>query len=578
MKGFGEKAQSKGSAGKKSAASLETLLQNAMSHYKNGDVDKAKNILNLAIKSYSRNAFALGFLATLEKSSGNLTEAARLFQKSISLDKSNPEILHNYSSLLCEEEPEQALELSDKAVSISPNNSKFLERNGYIKWKNGKLNDALISTLKAIAIDPLLGDAYMNLGSIYKDLGKLDLALSSTQKSVKINSRNNIAYMNMGCIYQLQGNLRMALDMTLKSLDLNTDNPIAYANLGGIYKEFGALDKALESTLKGLRIDPNLPNAWLNISSIYIELGKLDEAIKWLYKALGNVTTRERAREKLAQIFYYTKRFKDGKRLLIESQNKIYRSWLLVFCLCLGEKEEFEGYANELASDGECSPRSIAAVDHANVIYKMNLDNGINGSTFDSIKNYIVTPEEMSDSDIKTIVNTILSGKIQSKYQGHLQGGMQTAGNILELPGQPFKNLRKVIVSKLIEYNQDCKINVDKDFRSKFAQNHYLLQACALVMVKGGSLDYHNHQERAWLTGTFYLRIPDSNPAAYEGAIEFSHKGPYYPEGDSPFKVSRFKPKPRDLNIFSSALFHRTIPFHSDEKRICIAFDLSIRE
>ena len=82
MKGFGEKAQSKGSAGKKSAASLETLLQNAMSHYKNGDVDKAKNILNLAIKSYSGNAFALGFLATLEKSSGNLTEAARLFQKS----------------------------------------------------------------------------------------------------------------------------------------------------------------------------------------------------------------------------------------------------------------------------------------------------------------------------------------------------------------------------------------------------------------------------------------------------------------------------------------------------------------
>ncbi|MGZ8200352.1 MAG: putative 2OG-Fe(II) oxygenase [Methylosarcina sp.] len=29
-----------------------------------------------------------------------------------------------------------------------------------------------------------------------------------------------------------------------------------------------------------------------------------------------------------------------------------------------------------------------------------------------------------------------------------------------------------------------------------------------------------------------------------------------------------------DLVLFPSSLFHRTIPFHSDRERICVAFDV----
>jgi hypothetical protein len=33
-------------------------------------------------------------------------------------------------------------------------------------------------------------------------------------------------------------------------------------------------------------------------------------------------------------------------------------------------------------------------------------------------------------------------------------------------------------------------------------------------------------------------------------------------------------PKVGDIVLFPSSLFHRTIPFESNEQRICIAFDL----
>ncbi|WP_373280560.1 putative 2OG-Fe(II) oxygenase [Methylomonas koyamae] len=34
------------------------------------------------------------------------------------------------------------------------------------------------------------------------------------------------------------------------------------------------------------------------------------------------------------------------------------------------------------------------------------------------------------------------------------------------------------------------------------------------------------------------------------------------------------RPKVGDLVLFPSSLFHRTIPFNSDQERICIAFDI----
>tara|TARA_B110000305_G_scaffold32642_1_gene31776 strand:+ start:227 stop:376 length:150 start_codon:yes stop_codon:yes gene_type:complete len=40
------------------------------------------------------------------------------------------------------------------------------------------------------------------------------------------------------------------------------------------------------------------------------------------------------------------------------------------------------------------------------------------------------------------------------------------------------------------------------------------------------------------------------------------------------FPKKVIKPKEGDVIFFPSSVFHRTIPFESDEERICIAFDL----
>ena len=95
-------------------------------------------------------------------------------------------------------------------------------------------------------------------------------------------------------------------------------------------------------------------------------------------------------------------------------------------------------------------------------------------------------------------------------------------------------------------------------------------------MNEGGNLKSHIH-ERGFLTGTFYLQMPEQSPATNEGAIVFSNQGPKYPSKNVIFPTRIIQPKTRDLNIFSSSLHHKTLTFKGKKQRICIAFDIGIK-
>ena len=90
-------------------------------------------------------------------------------------------------------------------------------------------------------------------------------------------------------------------------------------------------------------------------------------------------------------------------------------------------------------------------------------------------------------------------------------------------------------------------------------------------MLKQGYQKSHIHPA-GWLSGVFYLKVPkflNKN----EGSIEFALYGYDYPN-DKNLPNLIHKPKIFDIALFPSSLFHRTIPFSSQEERQVIAFDL----
>jgi hypothetical protein len=71
-----------------------------------------------------------------------------------------------------------------------------------------------------------------------------------------------------------------------------------------------------------------------------------------------------------------------------------------------------------------------------------------------------------------------------------------------------------------------------------------------------------------------YLALPKQKESPHEGSIEFSTDGDEYPREHENFPSKVIDPSVGDIVLFPSSLFHRTIPFSSDEDRVCVAFDL----
>ena len=155
MVGFGrneKKENAKNDKRKDPTPNEQEFIGRALGAYQKGDMLSAKTILENAIEIFPTSSIALGYLATIEKALGAKEKALMFFEKSVSIDRSRADILHNYSGLLGEVDIEKALAMSDRAIAIAPNNSAYLERSGYLKWKSNDLHGALATSIKSINI------------------------------------------------------------------------------------------------------------------------------------------------------------------------------------------------------------------------------------------------------------------------------------------------------------------------------------------------------------------------------------------------------------------------------------------
>ncbi|MEM6670973.1 MAG: putative 2OG-Fe(II) oxygenase [Pseudomonadota bacterium] len=94
------------------------------------------------------------------------------------------------------------------------------------------------------------------------------------------------------------------------------------------------------------------------------------------------------------------------------------------------------------------------------------------------------------------------------------------------------------------------------------------------VMHRGGHQAPHNHPS-GWFSACYYNLMPQAVETSgddQEGWIEFGGVA-YDLPGVEDAPVRRIKPEPGMLVVFPSYIFHRTIPFESDEIRISCACD-----
>ena len=134
-----------------------------------------------------------------------------------------------------------------------------------------------------------------------------------------------------------------------------------------------------------------------------------------------------------------------------------------------------------------------------------------------------------------------------------------------------FSVAGEVIIKKQISIYRKNYKNSDDHYITRWP-NESELNGWYVKLKKQGQLKSHIH-ENGWLSGVFYIKIPKSL-RKNEGSINLSLQGFDYPY-DKNLPNLYYAPKPFDLILYPSSLFHYTVPFTSNEERHCIAFDLT---
>ncbi len=117
-------------------------------------------------------------------------------------------------------------------------------------------DSAIISSNRAIALDPGSAEGYKALGTAIMDLN-VTKGLEAYLKAIELNPNYHPAFYNLGALYQWKGELIESIKCYKKSLMLDPGFADPYANLGDVYRLLEKPERAEQYLKKGLELQPD---------------------------------------------------------------------------------------------------------------------------------------------------------------------------------------------------------------------------------------------------------------------------------------------------------------------------------
>ncbi len=438
-----------------------------------------------------------------------------------------------------------------------------------------KYAEAIISYKSALKLQPNMPDLLFNLGIALTHLSRLDEAAEAYQQAIKINPIFFEAHGNLGTVLQRQGKLDAAIASYQAGLKINPQDARSYFNLGTALRDNGDLTAAVNNYKKAIQLFTNYTDAYNNLGETLRDQGDMDAAVKSYQAALALNAEHASANYNMGEFLYLAKKYDEAIPYFERSQ---LDDWQARKLYCLYKDEQFDAFKANRDTLAGGMPNTSPFLATLSTHYSINF-NEVDPYNFCKNGLDFVYQKPILDKDsplLKDLLNDIHNADIAERKQGRLINGQQSAGNLFKRPEASFRALAELIRQEFLAYKNkfvdaDCELILSFPSELEFTSSWYV------KMQQGGHLSAHIH-EIGWISGAVYLAMPSPTAGSNAGAFEYGTHGDDYPitqpQKHQNFPVAHVMPNVGDIVLFPSSLFHRTIPFHSNEERICIAFDL----
>jgi TolB-like protein/Tfp pilus assembly protein PilF len=138
---------------------------------------------------------------------------------------------------------------------------------------------------RALALDPLLGEAHTSLAALENDLGEPGKAEASFHKAIELNPNNAQAFHWLAILLRDQNHNEEALVQIRKAVELNPLEPMPRSAMSGILQSLGRDQEAMEISLDVLRTYPDYTQTYNGLIEGHINQGQLGKAAQWADEA-----------------------------------------------------------------------------------------------------------------------------------------------------------------------------------------------------------------------------------------------------------------------------------------------------
>lgn len=273
---------------------LETYMDSAEIYYKigqalyyKGDLDKAINYLNMALKKDEKYSKAYYMLAETYTKKARFSDAIFNAKKSIKLkplsNSCSHFLLFNLYKLSAYKDWKMSLkskfELFLSALTLPfdaqalKNVSHFFSyfkfmpilMKGYYQIQTKGLSQAIDIYIQAIEEAPGFVPLYCLLGDIYRSIGQYEDAITEYKAAIWLDSLNIPAYRHLCQTYEEQGDYDSAIDVYHKLITIMPNVPEFHSNLANIYYLKGETKDAISHYQAAITLNPN--RQWTSIIS-----------------------------------------------------------------------------------------------------------------------------------------------------------------------------------------------------------------------------------------------------------------------------------------------------------------------
>lgn len=331
--------------------------------------------------------------------------------------------------------------------------------------------------------------------------------------------------------------LEKAKELLVRAIEIDRNDPSLLTNLAIIETELGNYTMAEALYMRVTETRPNEFLGFYNMSRFMLTTGRAESAQNYLNKANKAFANTPESKELQREINnhleeentplgrYFSrvknKEWQSAKDILVEIKDSISQyKWLAAACEL--PTEQIKG----LSIEERCDPSK-------------------------QVNKYLLIDED--DSIIQDLIDAVEKDPslTWNRASKPTTGGSQTHEILKHASSEALKIIKKRINAQV---NRVYSPKNEKD---------YELSGWGVVLKSGGYQKRHTHTD-SYLSGVIYLSIP---PTDYQiknaGDLLFTGTNPLY-----------IKPEKGLMVLFPSYLPHETIPYQSNAKRICIAFNV----